>query len=193
MCHQPKCLPTPLPLYWEASHITAVPHFTGAPITLGSLPESQYISYLALISNPPSLITDQQLTTQQQCNLIKRQYSSNTKPYSYPQAPSPLCMLSPGPGLQAISKKLYDAIQAGSYVDFAQFPAAKGWSIPPSSLEGHILVLIQASELVQAEASARLCYLDSVLCYIICSHHCTRTWMKSTVDSLHAQYCEGKY
>ena len=59
-------------------------------------------------------------------------------------------MLSPGPGLPAISKKLYDAIQAGSYVDFAQFPAAKGRSIPPSSLDGHI-VLVQASELVQAQ------------------------------------------
>ena len=59
-------------------------------------------------------------------------------------------MLSPGPGLPAISKKLYDAIQAGSYVDFAQFPAAKGRAIPPSSLEGHI-VLVQASELVQAQ------------------------------------------
>ena len=55
--------------------------------------------------------------------------------------------VSPGPGLPAIK---YDTIRAGSYVDFAQFPAAKERSIPPTSLEGQI-VLVQASELVQTQ------------------------------------------
>ena len=63
---------------------------------------------------------------------------------------TPPAMVSPAPGLPTITKKLYDAICAGSYVDFAQFPAAKGRSIPPNSLDGQI-VLVQASELMQTQ------------------------------------------
>lgn len=119
------------------------------------MPESQHINSLTLIRSPPPLITDSALlvaanstTTMQppadQTTLLQQSQTLQLPPSTPP------AMVSPAPGLPAISKKLFDAIRAGSYVDFAQFPAAKGRSIPPNSLEGQI-VLIQASELVQTQ------------------------------------------
>ena len=106
---------------------------------------------LALISNPPSpLITDPSLLANaaaMQSPLVPAQHSQTLH---LSASAFSAAMVSPGPELPAISKKLYDAIRAGSYVDFAQFPAAKGRSIPPTSLEGQI-VLIQAAELTQTQ------------------------------------------
>ena len=124
---------------------------TGA---LGNLSESKQISSLALISNLPPLITDLSLlaaanntaaTQLPSAQVALLQQNALQLPSSTPSS-----MVSPGPGLPAMSKKLCDAIHAGSYVDFTQFPAAKGRSIPPTSLEGQI-VLVQASELVQTQ------------------------------------------
>ena len=128
---------------------------TGAPITLGSLPDSQHISSLALITNPPPLIADPSILAEAN-NMASMQSQTEQAPLRQQSqtlqlsSSTPSAMVSPGPGLPAISKKLYDAIRAGGYVDFAQFPAAKGRSIPPTSLEGQI-VLVQASELVQTQ------------------------------------------
>ena len=97
-------------------------------------------------------------------------------------------MLSPGPGLPTISKKLFDAIRAGNYVDFAQFPAAKGRSIPPTSLEGQSL-----GAGADTKAGARLCYMDPELCHICSRNHCTLTRTSSRADGLHAQHCKGKH
>lgn len=135
---------------WLINRLPSLPLFhicTGAPITLG---ESQHISSLALISNPPPLITDPSLlaaannTAAIQLPSDQASLLQHSQTLQLPSS-TPSAMVSPGPGLPAISKKLYDAIHARSYVDIAQFPAAKGRSIPPTSLEGQI----QASELVQ--------------------------------------------
>ena len=55
-----------------------------------------------------------------------------------------------GAGLPAMPKRLVAKILAGDYVDFAEFPPAKGRGRPvPSSLEGHIIV-VQAADLMQS-------------------------------------------
>ena len=122
---------------------------------MGNIPESQHINSLALIRNPPPLISDPALLAAAN-NMAATQFPSNQATLLQQQqvlqlpASTPPAMVSPAPGLPTITKKLYDAICAGSYVDFAQFPAAKGRSIPPNSLDGQI-VLVQASELLQTQ------------------------------------------
>ena len=47
-----------------------------------------------------------------------------------------------GPGLPALPKKLVDRILSDQYVDFADFPSAKGRTHPmPVVDEGHIIVI----------------------------------------------------
>ena len=53
-------------------------------------------------------------------------------------------LINPGPGLPAISKKAYETICAGGYIDFAQLPAAKRRRKQQASWEGQV-VLVQAA------------------------------------------------
>lgn len=57
-------------------------------------------------------------------------------------------MVSVGPGLAAMSKKMVARILAGEYVDFGELPPAKGKSRSPQSVEGQVIV-VQAADLVQ--------------------------------------------
>ena len=124
---------------------------TGAPITLGYLPESEHTNSLALISNPPPLlITDPSLLANAAAMQSPLNPAQQSQTLHLSASAFSAAMVLPRPGLPAISKKLYDAIRAGSHVDFAQLAAAKGRSIPPTSLKGQI-VLIQAAELIQMQ------------------------------------------
>ena len=59
-------------------------------------------------------------------------------------------LLSMGAGLSAIPKKLVAKILSNEYVDFTEFPPAKGKGRPmPHSFEGQIIV-VQAADLIQS-------------------------------------------
>ena len=58
-----------------------------------------------------------------------------------------------GPGLPALPKKLVQRIKANEFVDFAEFPPAKGKSRPlPQAFEGQAIV-VQAADLVNTRKS----------------------------------------
>jgi hypothetical protein len=62
-------------------------------------------------------------------------------------SPSPLVTM--GPGLSAIPKKLVAKILANEYIDFTELPPPKGKGRPmPQSLEGQTIV-VQAADLLQ--------------------------------------------
>lgn len=134
------------------------------------MPENQHINTLALIANPPPLITDPSLLAAANNTALQLPADQVTslQQSQMLQLPSgnASAMVSPGPGLPTILKKLYNAIRAGCYVDFAQFPAAKGRSIPPASLEGQI-VLVQASELVQTQKLVVSDFATWVHCFAV--------------------------
>jgi hypothetical protein len=59
-------------------------------------------------------------------------------------------MVSLGPGLASLPKKLIDRIRADEYVDLAEMPPAKGKARPvPQMGEGQVIV-VQAADLVQS-------------------------------------------
>lgn len=61
-----------------------------------------------------------------------------------------LPMIVPAPNLPPITRKMADHIIAGHFVDFAEFPPAKGRSRVRPSIEGPVVV-VQASELYQSK------------------------------------------
>ena len=64
-----------------------------------------------------------------------------------PLDPNPL--VSAGAGLPALPKKMVERILANEYIDFSEFPPAKGKVRSlPSGLEGQV-VLVQAADLSQ--------------------------------------------
>ena len=63
------------------------------------------------------------------------------------RVPSPF---SVGSGLPAVPRTTAEKIWAGEYIDFSDFPPAKGKAkFLPSSMEGHIVV-VQAADLAQS-------------------------------------------
>ncbi len=78
------------------------------------------------------------------------------------------CLVSIGPGLPSLPKRLVERIGTGEYVDFGELPPAKGKSRPlPQAGEGQVVV-VQATDLMAGhpEDDSGLGYLAAVLRHI---------------------------
>ena len=69
---------------------------------------------------------------------------------AHPPATGPLISCV-GAGLPPQPQKMIERIRAKQYIDFAELPLAKGKGRPVTQLEEGQLVLLQASDLVQAK------------------------------------------
>ena len=101
------------------------------------MPSAEALGSINRISNPPPLIADPagshppppQVLPAADPRFISLTQASGgeAQVLSYKGIQSSAGLLiNPGPGLPAISKKVYETICAGGYIDFAQLPAAKG-------------------------------------------------------------------
>ena len=75
---------------------------------------------------------------------------SSTKELEIPKEGTSTALVTLGPGLPALPKKIVEKIKANLYVDFAELPPAKGRSRPaPQTWEGQLIV-VQAADLFQS-------------------------------------------